>query len=65
MGYPATGYGFVSFAAATDMITAIKEMNGKYVGSRPVKLKRSTWEKRVVDKDKRKQLNAFRSIAKR
>lgn len=58
------GYGFVSFGAANDMIAAIKEMNGKYVGSRPVKLRKSNWQKRSLDKEKRKELRAFRTIAK-
>lgn len=59
------GYGFVSFASAHDMLAAIKEMNGKYVGSRPIKLQRSTWQKRNLDKNKWKQVRAIRTIAKR
>lgn len=59
------GYGFVSFASAHDMLTAIKEMNGKYVGSRPVKLRKSSWEKRTLSKDKWKQVRAIRTISKR
>lgn len=43
------GYGFVSFGAAADAVAALREMNGKYVGSRPVKLKRSDWSKRNLD----------------
>eukprot|EP00898_Chlorokybus_atmophyticus_P004329 jgi/Chlat1/4898/Chrsp31S04911 len=41
------GYGFVSFADAADMARAIKEMNGKYVGNRPVQLRTSTWQERT------------------
>lgn len=37
------GYGFVSFKEGADFLVALKEMNGKYVGSRPVKLKKSDW----------------------
>lgn len=59
------GYGFVSFASAHDMLAAIKEMNGKYIGSRPVKLRKSTWQKRSLNKDKWKQVRAFRSISKK
>ncbi|GEQ69653.1 hypothetical protein JCM33374_g3326 [Metschnikowia sp. JCM 33374] len=35
------GYGFVAFASPDDYLKAFKEMNGKYVGSRPVQLKRA------------------------
>lgn len=59
------GYGFVSFASAHDMLAAIKEMNGKYVGSRPVKLQKSTWQRRNLNKQKWKQVRAIRTIAKR
>ncbi|KAJ4812160.1 RNA-binding protein 42 [Rhynchospora pubera] len=41
------GYGFVSFANASDMAAALKEMNGKYVGNRPIKLRKSTWKNRI------------------
>lgn len=41
------GYGFVSFANPSDLATALKEMNGKYVGNRPVKLRKSTWKERI------------------
>lgn len=58
------GYGFVSFAVDKDMVKALREMNGKYVGSRPVKLKRSNWQKRNLTDDRRKVLKAFRTIAK-
>ncbi|CAA0840858.1 RNA-binding (RRM/RBD/RNP motifs) family protein [Striga hermonthica] len=41
------GYGFISFANPTDCVAAIKEMNGKYVGNRPIKLRKSTWTERT------------------
>ncbi|THU69436.1 hypothetical protein C4D60_Mb08t14400 [Musa balbisiana] len=41
------GYGFVSFANASDLTAAMKEMNGKYVGNRPIKLRKSTWKDRI------------------
>jgi RNA recognition motif-containing protein len=44
------GYGFVSFKSPTDCTNALKEMNDKYIGSRPVKLKKSNWKDRVIDK---------------
>lgn len=35
------GFGFIAFASADDYLKAFKEMNGKYVGLRPVQLKRA------------------------
>ena len=33
------GYGFVSFGTIADMVKAIKEMDGKYIGNRPCKVR--------------------------
>ncbi|KAF9605668.1 hypothetical protein IFM89_018011 [Coptis chinensis] len=41
------GYGFVSFSNPLDLAAALKEMNGKYVGNRPIKLRKSTWKERT------------------
>ncbi|XP_031282055.1 RNA-binding protein 42 [Pistacia vera] len=41
------GYGFVSFANPADIAAALKEMNGKYVGNRPIKLRKSNWKERT------------------
>ncbi|KAL9235161.1 hypothetical protein vseg_009948 [Gypsophila vaccaria] len=41
------GYGFVSFANPLDLAGALKEMNGKYVGNRPIKLRKSNWKERT------------------
>lgn len=41
------GYGFVSFLEAVDGARALKEMDGAYIGNRPVKLRRSTWAERT------------------
>ncbi|GAB2287453.1 hypothetical protein Dimus_021831 [Dionaea muscipula] len=41
------GFGFVSFANPTDLAAALKEMNGKYVGNRPIKLRKSNWRERT------------------
>jgi len=49
------GYGFVSFAEPWDMTKAMREMDNKYVGSRPVKLKKSTWADRNVNSAKQSQ----------
>lgn len=35
------GYGFVAFADSKDYLAAFKEMNGKFVGQRPIMLKRA------------------------
>lgn len=35
------GYGFVAFADSNDYLRAFKEMNNKFVGQRPVMLKRA------------------------
>lgn len=40
------GYGFVSMMDASEYLLALKEMHGKYVGSRPIKLRRSKWKDR-------------------
>ena len=52
------GYGFVSFAKPNDFLNALKEMNGKHVGNRPVKLTKSTWQDRDLHSDKNKQLSS-------
>lgn len=49
------GYGFVSFKDPSDFTRAIKELNGKYVGSRPIKLSKSSWKDRNIDQVKQKQ----------
>jgi len=49
------GYGFVSFKDPNDFTRAIKEMNGQFVGSRPIKLSKSNWKDRNVDIVKGKQ----------
>jgi RNA recognition motif-containing protein len=35
------GFGFISFLDGSDMLLALREMNGKYIGSRPCLLKRA------------------------
>ena len=40
------GFGFVSFADGVDFAKALREMNGKYIGNRPCKLKKSEWKQR-------------------
>eukprot|EP00398_MALV-I-01_sp_L67-1_P000853 gene853-316_t len=48
------GFGFVSFGNPEDMVRALKEVDEKYVGNRPIKLRKSTWKERAVDSDKNK-----------
>lgn len=42
------GYGFVSFGTPEDYARAVREMNGKYIASRPITLSRSKWQKRAA-----------------
>ncbi len=43
------GYGFVGFLEPQSFLRGIREMNGKYIGSRPVKLRKSTWSDRSCE----------------
>ncbi|KAL7064966.1 hypothetical protein AAHC03_04904 [Spirometra sp. Aus1] len=43
------GYGFVSFSDPSDFTRAMREMNGKYIGNRPIKLKKSDWKNRQLE----------------
>ena len=42
------GYGFVSVTDVNDYIKIMREMNGKYVGNRHIRLKRSMWKDRII-----------------
>jgi len=46
------GYGFVSIQKPEDYMRAMKEMDGQYIGNRPVKLTRSKWKERTLDAHK-------------
>ncbi len=48
------GYGFVSFSDGDEYFQAAKEMQGKYIGSHPVLLRRSTTEIRPVAQSDKK-----------
>lgn len=41
------GYGFISFLDPQDFLRALKEMEGQYVGNRPIKVKKSKWKERI------------------
>ena len=45
------GFGFVSFKDPWDMTKALREMQGKYVGNRPIQLRKSTAGDRAVTGD--------------
>jgi RNA recognition motif-containing protein len=46
------GYGFVQFASSRDFLDALKEMNGKHVGHRPVALSKSNFKDRDLNSEK-------------
>merc|ERR1719262_585543 len=46
------GFGFVSFGAPEDMVEALRDVNGRYVGNRPVRLKKSSWKDKGIDSDR-------------
>ena len=46
------GYGFVSFLDAMDAVKAMREVNGKYIGNRPCKIKKSRWKERELASNK-------------
>lgn len=43
------GYGFISFRDAPDYAKAIKDWDGKYLGCRPIKLRKSNWKDRSIE----------------
>ena len=44
------GYGFVSLLDCDDYVKAMREMQGKYVGNRPIKLLPSKWTDKSLQK---------------
>ncbi|CAJ0963657.1 unnamed protein product, partial [Mesorhabditis belari] len=48
------GFGFVSFKSQEDYVRAMREMDGKYVGNRPIKLRKSNWQDRQIEVVKKK-----------
>lgn len=59
------GYGFVSFKSAEDFTRAFKDLNGKYIGHRPCKLRKSTWQERQMSEqepDEVRELKRLRTI---
>ncbi|CEI95267.1 hypothetical protein G6F70_005485 [Rhizopus microsporus] len=59
------GYGFISFKDPDDFVRAWREMNGKYVGNRPIKLRKSTWKERNIEikaKKERERMGPYSKI---
>lgn len=54
------GYGFVSFGNALDCAKAIREMDQSWLGSRPIRIKRSTWKDREVKQVRKKEKQKIR-----
>jgi len=59
------GFGFVSFKDPQDFTRAMKELNGKYVGSRPIKLRKSNWKNRNIEDVKKRQKEKDALLGKR
>jgi RNA recognition motif-containing protein len=59
------GYGFVSFSDGDEFFQAARDMQGKYIGSHPVLLRRSTTEIKAVNpKDMRNNKNKHKGKGK-
>jgi len=54
------GFGFVSFLDPFDAAAALREVNGKYVGNRPIKLRRSQWQNRELNDSTKKKRKALK-----
>lgn len=53
------GYGFVSFLDPLEAARAMREMNETFLGSRPIKVKKSEWHERDLNTVKKKQKKKF------
>ena len=51
------GYGFVSLTSALDCAAAIRQMDQTWLGSRPIRVRRSAWKDREKSKKKKKKHN--------
>jgi len=54
------GFGFVSFLDPFDAAQALREVQGKYVGNRPIKLRRSNWQNRELNDSTKKKRKALK-----
>ena len=59
------GYGFVSFLRPLDCAKAIREQDQAWIGSRPVRVKRSDWQERNKSTVRKKQKREARQQKKR
>lgn len=57
------GFGFVAMSDEVEFRRAMREMHGKYIGDRPVKLKKSNWRERSVDDPE--QVSALKQLGYR
>ena len=57
----AAGYGFVSFTDPMEGVKALREMQGKWVGQRPLKLTKSTWQDRAKGANAKTQATLVRT----
>jgi len=57
------GFGFVSFKDPNDFVRAIKELDGRYVGSRPIKLRKSNWRNRNLEEARKKDKERAQLLA--
>jgi RNA recognition motif-containing protein len=48
------GFGFVSFLDAKDAANCLRQMNDKFIGGRPIKVKKSEWKDRDMKEVKKK-----------
>ena len=53
------GFGFASFLDPVDAANALKELNGKYVGNRPIKLRKSSWQQRSLQIQRKKNKHLY------
>lgn len=51
------GYGFISFSDGDDYFKAAREMQGKYIGSHPILLRRANTEVRPISNNKNQRKN--------
>ena len=51
------GYAFISFKDPDEFIAAMQEMNGRFVGNRPIRLRKSTWKDRLCDNQTFKEIS--------
>lgn len=51
------GFGFVSMMDPMEFLKALKEMNGSYIGNRPVKIKKSNWKRRDLEERKKESFD--------